>query len=134
LLIPATVLSLNDIDAQIAEIDENFVRNELSVLERGEQLKRRKELYEAKYPQTKAGVAGATASNKAQGKNDATPESGVASFAKDVAAKTGRGVSTIKEDVQIASRIAEPVKETIRNTPLADNKSQLLEMTRYAIF
>jgi hypothetical protein len=55
--IPAHVVTLDDIEAELAEIDENLIRNELTVLQRGEQLVRRKELYLARYPQTKRGGA-----------------------------------------------------------------------------
>jgi len=54
--IEATVVSLSELDAELAQIDENLIRNELTVLERAEQLKRRKEIYEAKYPESRAGV------------------------------------------------------------------------------
>ena len=53
--IPAITLSLSEVDSQIAEIDENLIRNELTVLERSEHLARRKVLYESKYPEAKAG-------------------------------------------------------------------------------
>ena len=42
--IPAHVVTLDEIEAELAEIDENLIRNELTVLQRGEQLVRRKEL------------------------------------------------------------------------------------------
>jgi hypothetical protein len=127
--IPAIILSLDEVSIQLAEIDENLIRNELNVLERGEQLKRRKDLYEAMYPETKAGVAGAIKSNKAQG-NLTSADSAVASFVKDTAAKTSKSSRTISEDVQIANRISEPVRDSIRQTPLADSKSELLIMSR----
>jgi hypothetical protein len=38
------------------EIDETLIRNELTVMEHGEYHKRRKEIYEAKYPGTKVDV------------------------------------------------------------------------------
>jgi ParB family chromosome partitioning protein len=41
------------------------------------------------------------------------------SFAADTAAKTGVTERTVQQEVQIAANIAEPVKEAIRNTPLA---------------
>jgi hypothetical protein len=103
------VVSLSEIDSQLAEIDENLVRNELNTLERCEQFARRKELYEAKYPLTKRGTAGAHASNKAQ--DNATAESAVASFTEDTAAKTNVAARTIREDVQIATRIPEQVRD-----------------------
>ena len=43
--IPATVVELNDIDLELAEIDENLIREDLTALERGEQLLRRKWIF-----------------------------------------------------------------------------------------
>ena len=48
--IRAQVVPLDALDAELAEIDENLLRNELTVLERAEHFARRKQLYEAKYP------------------------------------------------------------------------------------
>jgi ParB family transcriptional regulator, chromosome partitioning protein len=56
--IPATVVPLSAIDAELAEIDENLCRTELTVLERGEHLARRKALYLARHPETKVGAKG----------------------------------------------------------------------------
>ncbi len=86
-------------DSQLAEIDENLIRNELSALERGEQLSKRKGLYEAKYPQTKNGAKGGRGNTKTQ--NFESAESAL-SFVKDTAAKTKQSARTIAEDVQIA--------------------------------
>ncbi len=56
--IPATVVPLSVIDAELAEIDENLCRTELTVLERGEHLARRKALYVARHPETRVGAKG----------------------------------------------------------------------------
>jgi hypothetical protein len=68
----------------------------------GEQLARRKELYEAKHPQTKQGARG-RGSEKHITEKDA--ESAPLSFKDDAAAKTSQSARTISENVQIASRI-----------------------------
>lgn len=67
-------------------------------------LARRKELYEAQHPETKAGVAGALAKH---GKHNdpASAESATASFVKDTVAKTGRGKRTVYEDVSIGTKL-----------------------------
>ena len=54
---------------ELAEIDENFIRNDLSALEHGEMLLRRKEIYETLHPETRAGTAQALAMNTAKGNN-----------------------------------------------------------------
>ncbi len=126
--ISANVLDVDDITTQLAEIDENLVRNELSALERGEQLAKRKDLYEAKYPQTKKGQAQALGMHRAQ-KHNVNAES-APTFAKDVSLKTKQAERTIQEDVQIAKRISEPVRNIIRDTPIADNKTELLMLSR----
>ena len=39
------MVELYDLDLELAEIDENLIREDLTVLERGEQLSRRKYVY-----------------------------------------------------------------------------------------
>ena len=67
--IDCTVTSLDGLQAELAEIDENFIRNDLSALEHGEMLLRRKEIYETLHPETRAGTAQALAMNTAKGNN-----------------------------------------------------------------
>jgi len=126
--IEATVVSLSELDAELAQIDENLIRNELTVLERAEQLKRRKEIYEAKYPESRAGVKRAIGMNKALGYNVAEIVS--ATFTEDTASKIGVSPRTIRHEVQIAEDLADEVKEAIRDTDLADNKTELLRLAR----
>jgi N6-adenosine-specific RNA methylase IME4 len=118
------VVDLSELDTELAEIDENLIRNELTVLERADHLKRRKEIYLAKHPGTKQGGApGLPGGGKAKTEM-------ISSFADDTAAKTGLSDRTIRHEVQIASSIPEDVKEKIRGTDLADNKTELLRVAR----
>jgi len=54
-IIPATVIDVSSEEAKLREIDENLVRNDLTLLERAEHLSRRKELYERLCPETRKG-------------------------------------------------------------------------------
>ncbi|MFQ5783476.1 MAG: ParB/RepB/Spo0J family partition protein [Alphaproteobacteria bacterium] len=127
--IPAFIRDLDEIDSEIAEIDENLVRNELTVLERGEQFLRRKELYEAKHPETRHG-ANLRVVNAAEYEKWNAERS--ASFVDDTAEKTGVAPRTITEDVQIAAKIDSEVKQVIRDTALADKKKELIRLARIA--
>lgn len=53
--IPAFVRDDDDLRAELAEIDENLIRNELSPAERSIAVARRKEIYEALHPETAHG-------------------------------------------------------------------------------
>jgi hypothetical protein len=119
---------LNEIDSQLAEIDENLIRNELKVLERGEQLERRKRLYEVKFPQTVKGKAQARGSNKKQGHN-VSAESAL-TFIADTAQKTSQSKRAVETDVQIAKNLPKQVRDAIRDTPAADHKDGLLKLAR----
>lgn len=123
--IPAVVLSVSEVDAAMAELDENMFRANLTVLERAECLKRRKELYEAKHPESRRGGR----PGKAGGGKVAKAES-IASFASDAASKSGSSGRTIQQEVQIAERLHPDVKATIRDHPLADSKVELLRLAR----
>jgi N6-adenosine-specific RNA methylase IME4 len=123
--IPALVLKLDALKCELAEIDENLIRSDLTVLERGEQLKRRKEIYEALHPSVKHGGAPGKA-----GGGKSTKDEIISSFATDTSAKTRQSPRTIQQEVQIASDIQDDVKEVIRETDIADNKTELLKLAR----
>ncbi len=120
--VPALVLSLDDVDARIAEIDENLVRLELTVLERAEQLAERKQLHEARHPETRHG-----GDRRSSRKDcDLKPERFTAGEAK----RTSRKERAVQLDVRIAERIAPEVRDALRETPAADDQTELLRITR----
>lgn len=126
--IPAVVRQVEGLTAELAEIDENLVRNDLTVLERSEQLARRKEIYEALHPDTKSGKAQARGANKAQGRD--VSETISPTFATDTARKTGQSARTVQHEVQIARALPQEVRDAIRGTEIADSKTDLLALAR----
>lgn len=124
--IDARFVDMDELQQELAEIDENLVRNELTVLERSEHLARRKEIYEAVHPRTRhGGAAGKAGGGKVVAKD---PEAG--SFVEQTSAATGRSRSTIAQEVQIAHRISPEVKVAILGTEVADSKADLIELAR----
>jgi len=120
--IPARVLDCDDLTAELVAIDENLVRNELTVIEHGTQLLRRKEIYEQLHPETKKGIAGSLAR---QGRT-----SEFISFAKDTAQKMGVSERTIQHEIQIATGLLPKVKADIEFLDIARNKCDLIALSR----
>lgn len=111
---------------ELAEIDENLVRNELTAMEQGEHLARRKAIYEELYPETKHGGDRKSDGAKSKRQDDVL----VPAFAQDAAAKTGKSERTVQRAVHVAEHIPEPVRDAIRETPTADKQSELLKLAR----
>lgn len=124
--IECNIVSLEGLEAELAEIDENLQRNELSELEQGEQLVRRKEIYEELYPESKNGQYGGGKGEKTKTKS----ENDIVSFSDNTANTIGKSQRTIQRSIQIANKLDDTVKEQIRNTDLADNKTALLKLSR----
>nr|WP_272481828.1 MT-A70 family methyltransferase [Hyphomicrobium sulfonivorans] len=95
--IRATVLpdDMTDDELQLAEIDENLARGDLSPAERAIHVQRRKAIYEQQHPEAKHGATGR------RGKKDAN----FASFADDTASKTGRSKRSVAQDSTRAMKI-----------------------------
>lgn len=75
--------------AELAEMDENLIRNDLTELHQGIQHARRKVIYETLHPTAKAGTAQGIGLNKAVGNNVAENIS-VTSYATDAASASRR--------------------------------------------
>ena len=121
--IPATVVSLDELHARLAEIDENLCRNDLSPLERAEHGAERERIIAA---------AGQRATSGGDGRPKKTPDT-VSGDTKKTTAEIGAemGVSgrTVQRDAKIAA-IPRGIRDAIRNTPVADSTTQLLELAK----
>lgn len=109
------VKDLDDLHAELAEIDENLFHAPLSIMERAQHLARRKEIYEALHPVAKAGKAGAAARWQ-DDEDDAAP---VPSFTADTAEKTGVSPRTAQRLVQIGEGIPDDVADTLKGVKVS---------------
>lgn len=129
--IECNVSSLEGLQAELAEIDENFVRADLETVEFGKLLLRRKEIYEMLHPETKCGVSQANAMNRAQGNNvSERGASTLKSFARDTADKLGISPRSVEEIIQIARDITPAAQEIIQGTERKIKKKDLLKLSR----
>lgn len=131
--IKCTVSNLEGLQAELAEIDENFVRKDLSDDEFRELLLRRKEIYEGLHPEAKATYdGGAFRGNQHQkvvaAKNAATTKS----FVQDTAEKTGKSPRTIRQVLQTAKNMTPEAKSIIQGADTKVTKSNALKLSRLA--
>ncbi len=132
--IPCSVVKLSEEDTELAEIDENLIRAELTELEKADLFCRAKELYELRHPKStrlekvkhnlKQYSTDATIISDSEKNNDNT------GFTDYAAVKLDKAQSSIRQSLQISKTITLEVKELIKNTPLADNKTELLSLAR----
>ena len=87
--IEAKVIDGLELDhSELAQIDENLIRGDLSPAERALHVAKRKEIYERLYPETKQGATGR------RGKKDAN----LASFSETAAKASGQSKRTVARD------------------------------------
>lgn len=129
--VECTISSLDGLQAELAEIDENIIRNGFSTLEHGEMLLRRKEIYEMLHPETKNGVAQAVAMNKAVG-NNVTAKSAVTSksFVEDTAKKLGVAPRTIRQQIQTAKNLTPETKRILKESDKKFTQKSTLKLSR----
>ena len=129
--IECTVSSLEGLLAELAEVDENVVRKGLSAMEYSDLLLRRKEIYEALHPETKAGIAQAVGMNRAVGNNVTDKMSATSkSFVDDTADKLGVDPRTIRRELQTAKNLTPEAKAIIKDAKVT--KSDALKLSRLA--
>ncbi len=120
--IECTVSGLEGLQAGLAEIDENFVRKDLSDGEFRELLLRRKEIYESLHPETKHGGD--------RSKRTKCPFGTAKSFADNTAEKWGVDPRTVRREIQTAKNLTPEAKEIIRDAKVT--KKDALNLSRLA--
>ena len=123
--IECTVSDADGLQAELAEIDENFVRAGLSHRELGDLLLRRKELYEAIHPETRQGQR-----NGQTAKNDKLTVLAAKPFSEDTADKLGISKRTVERLVQTAANLTPEAKKTIRDAGDKITKGAALKISR----
>lgn len=122
--IACEVKLLDALGAELLEIDENLIRNELTAIEQALATARRKEIYELKHPETKHGGAPGKAGGGKMPKDDI-----VSSFAQDTASKTGMSSRTVERAAKVGMALRD-IAEEVAETSIADNKKELLALSR----
>lgn len=104
--VPCVVVDTTDLLAELMSIDENLCRAELSPAEAAYQTARRKEVYEALHPETKAE---AFKGNQYTGKV-AMDNLSAATFADSTSASTGRDPRSVRRDAARGEALGEDLK------------------------
>ena len=123
--IECTVSDVDGLQAELAEIDENFVRAGLSHRELGDLLLRRKELYEAIHPETRQGMR-----NGQTAKSENFSLLDTKSFSQDTADKLGVSKRTVEQLVQTARDLTPEAKKIIRDSDAKITKGAALKISR----
>jgi N6-adenosine-specific RNA methylase IME4/ParB-like chromosome segregation protein Spo0J len=111
--------------AELAEIDENLIRNDLTELQQGIQHNRRKRIYEALHPETKRGALGGKGINAdILTENIAVRKEG---YAENAAQSIGVTERTVHNKTRIGEQL-ESVAEQLIGTAIEDNQSELLAL------
>ena len=122
--IEASIFEGDDLAAELAEIDENLRRNDLTNLEQGEHLLRRNEILEERDLRTKQGDNRFTLKDRG---DNLTPLQTTEQIAEEVGLKE----RTAQRRQQVAREICEEARDNIRsNEDVADNMTQLLALAR----
>jgi len=123
--IEATVIDLDMLHQELAQIDENLMRARLHFIDEGEALARRKIIWGILYPETKVGGDRRSQEYISKSKRNDFKQKG---FAQDAAAKRHVTPRTIHQEVQIATRLAGPVKDLVKKEDM--QKAEVLRLTR----
>ncbi len=115
----------DSLEAELFEIDENLIRNDLTALEQGEHLVRRDEIL------TEFGVraqVGGDGSNQYRSKGEFNSPLHYVKLTADLASEIGLSERVAQQRKQIAKSLTPEQRDAIRHAPLADKKIDLLKI------
>ena len=128
--IDCTICDIDSTRAELAEIDENVIRQPLSDMELNRALTRRKELYEALHPETIARNRPGHVSNHQGSSDKLSPESKVKSFVEDTAEKLGVSARTVERHLYLAEHLTPKVSEILKKMDKQPPRCELMKLAR----
>jgi len=115
--IPAVILDVDDLHAELMLIDENLCRNDFTPAERASAQARRKAIYQEIHPEKRKGVSQAAGANKAQGRG-AQVEHDVPRYDEAAAEASGQSAATVRRDVHRGEALGDDVLAKVARTSL----------------
>lgn len=129
--IECTVCDIDNIRAELAEIDENMIRRNLTSAEQGRLLARRKKLYETLHPETIARNRPGHVSNHQGSSDKMTPEPKVKSFVEDTAEKLGISPRTVERQLWLAEHLTPKATKTLKEMKKKKlSQNELMKLAR----
>jgi len=126
--IEANVVDYNsEILSELAEIDENLIRNELTQFDKSIQTSRRKEIYEILHPKTKHGGDRKSSRQVDDLINENKPES----FVQQTAKATNESRRNIERNSK-RGKVLKPLENLIKGSRFEDNGKELDELVKIA--
>lgn len=111
--IAAVVALDDDLHAELASIDENLVRAELSVVDRARQTARRKAIYMLLHPETAPGTPGVS-----RQVGDIGERTEAERFTANTAKATGHSERSVQRDAERGEKISDEALDVLRGTAL----------------
>ena len=132
--IDVLVVKADKDEAILLEIEENLFRNDLSVLDRAVFVETYRDQWETVHGEINP--KGGRPKNRinliqfSESPVGLVEEEAKKGFSKNCADRLGISVPSIKRLSQISKNLTKPVRDAIAGTPIADNQSQLLKLTK----
>ena len=116
----------SEILSELAEIDENLIRNELTQFDKSIQTSRRKEIYEILHPQTKHG-----GDRKSSPQVEDLIKNKTESFVEQTAKATNQSRQNVERNSR-RGKVLKPLQELITGSRFEDNGKELDELVKIA--
>ena len=126
----------SEILSELAEIDENLIRNELTQFDKSIQTSRRKEIYEILHPYTAQGKTNNRANqhtikNEESPQVEELPENKIESFVTQTAKATNQSRQNIERNSR-RGKVLKPLQDLITGSRFEDNGKELDELVKIA--
>lgn len=124
------IRDMSDLQARLAEIDENLIRHELTPLDRAIFLAQRKEVYEAMHPETAHGGDRKSKKTKDEIKSQTLRLDLPARFTAEASERVGLSERTIQLALMLVEKLSPKTIDALRGTALERNFSALMTLAQ----
>lgn len=129
--IECTVCDINGIRAELAEIDENVIRRNLTNTDVSGLLARRKKLYETLHPETITRNCPSHVNNHQGSSDKLSSKCKVKYFVEDTAEKLGVSTRTVERYLYLAEHLTPKASEILKKMDKQPPRSELMKLARF---